>query len=138
MLSGKTILVADDSRVMRHLVRSWLEKLGASVVERDNGAAALLTAQDPKVDAAFCDVNMPHLSGLAVLERVLTMRPDFPLVLLTTLGAEEDLQRGERLGAAAYLTKPLGYGALHSVIRALFGEEDERATPERSEPSVGA
>lgn len=119
------ILVADDARVMRMLLRTWLERLGFEVREAKSGTEAMGAAATEVFDAAFLDIHMPGLTGLQVLDGI---RGDektkaLPVVIVTTLGHATDVERGMRLGASAYLTKPLGYGDL---VRAL-----ERLLPDR-------
>jgi CheY-like chemotaxis protein len=109
------VLVADDARVMRMLLRTWLERLGCTVIEASSGTEALRTLQqETAVDAALLDIHMPGITGLQVLDQV---RNDprmkaLPVVIITTLGHASDVERGLRIGATAYLTKPLGYGDL--------------------------
>lgn len=113
-----SILVADDARVMRMLLRTWIERLGFAVVEASSGTEALAALHEHPVEAALLDIHMPGLTGLQVLDSV---RNDhrlkrLPVVIITTLGHAVDVERGLRIGATAYLTKPLGYGDL---LRAL-------------------
>jgi len=120
------ILVADDARVVRMLLRTWLERLGHDVAEAHDGAAALGALRDAAAagrafDVAFCDVNMPMLSGLQVLDAA---RDDAvlgatPIVLVTTLGADADKVRGHARGAAAYLTKPVSFMAMRDTLVSL-------------------
>ena len=120
------ILVADDARVVRMLMRTWLERLGHEVVEAADGAAALSAIRDAVASSqpfrlAFCDVNMPMLSGLQVLDAV---KDDerlgkTPIVLVTTLGTSEDVRRGQSRGAAAYLTKPVTFSAVLGALAAV-------------------
>jgi CheY-like chemotaxis protein len=119
------ILVADDARVMRMLVRTWLERLGFSVLEAASGSEALAQTRKLRFDAAFLDIHMPGLTGLQVLDGIRSEErtAELPVVIVTTLGHAADVERGLRLGASAYLTKPLSYGDL---VRAL-----ERVLPTR-------
>jgi len=112
------VLVADDARVMRMLLRTWLERLGFKVFEAASGTEAIATLQRETVDAAFLDIHMPGVTGLQVLDQV---RNDarlktLPVVIITTLGHATDVERGLKIGATAYLTKPLGYGDLLRAI----------------------
>lgn len=113
-----SILVADDARVMRMLLRTWLERLGFHVIEAASGTEALAALHEHGVIGALLDIHMPGLTGLQVLD---SARNDarlkrLPIVIITTLGHAADVERGLRIGATAYLTKPLGYGDL---LRAL-------------------
>ena len=118
------VLVADDARVMRMLLRTWLERLGCVVVEAKSGTEALAIIAREPLDAALLDIHMPGLTGLQVLE---TVRADprtrgLPIVIITTLGQASDVERGLKLGATAYLTKPLGYGELHRALLLVLPE----------------
>jgi CheY-like chemotaxis protein len=116
------ILVADDARVVRMLLRTWLERMGHVVVEVGDGASVIAALRDASVagaafDLALCDINMPTLSGLQVLDAA---RGDAvvktPIVLVTTLGSPSDKDRGHARGAAAYLTKPVTFQALSEAL----------------------
>ena len=112
------VLVADDARVMRMLVRHWLERLGFEVDEAKDGYQALSLASSGRFGLVFLDINMPGMTGLGVLGRLRRL-PDLaglPVVLVTTLGHAEDVARGKELGASAYLTKPLSYSALTATL----------------------
>lgn len=114
----RTVLIADDARVMRMLVRHWLERLGFEVEEAKDGYQALSLAQTGRFQLVFLDINMPGMTGLGVLDRI-RRQPELsalPVVLLTTLGHAADVARGRDLGASAYLTKPLSYGALTATL----------------------
>lgn len=133
---GPRALVADDARVMRMLVRHWLERLGLVVDEAEDGFEALKHARTGGYSLVVLDINMPGITGLGVLEGI---RSDpgtrsLPVILLTTLGHEADMQRGARLGASAYLTKPLAFGALKDTVARLLLEEQP---PRRKESGTG-
>ncbi len=118
------ILVADDARVMRMLLRTWLERLEHEVVEAKDGTEVLALLRDASAAGtpfrlAFCDIHMPGFTGLQVLD---ALRGDgavskTPIVLVTTLGHETDIERGLARGAAAYLTKPVDYGSVVGVLK---------------------
>ncbi|MCC7109351.1 MAG: response regulator [Deltaproteobacteria bacterium] len=123
-MSAPRVLVADDARVMRMLLRTWLERLGCVVLEAQSGTEALATIAREPLDAALLDIHMPGLTGLQVLESV---RSDprsrgLPVVIITTLGHATDVERGFKLGATAYLTKPLGYGELYRALLLVLPE----------------
>lgn len=126
------VLVADDARVMRMLLRTWLERLGCAVTEASSGTEALRTLQATPVDVALLDIHMPGITGLQVLDQVRNdaRMKDLPVVIITTLGHASDVERGLRIGATAYLTKPLGYGdLLRSLDVALPGRVGKGRRP---------
>jgi two-component system, cell cycle response regulator DivK len=117
------ILIADDARVMRMLLRTWLERDSHTVLEAKTGVEALRLVHEglatKPVDLVFCDIQMPELSGLQVVDAV---RADprlelLPVILVTTLGHEHDVERGLQRGASDYLPKPITYEALHRALR---------------------
>ncbi|HEY4221788.1 MAG TPA: response regulator [Myxococcota bacterium] len=129
------ILVADDARVMRMLLRTWLERLGFGVIEASSGTEAIAVLQQTPVDAALLDIHMPGVTGLQVLDQA---RNDpklkhLPAIIITTLGHAADVERGLRIGATAYLTKPLGYGDL---VRALDAALPGKMRRPRTNPGI--
>ena len=112
------VLLADDAAVMRRLVRTWLEGAGLVVTEASDGVSALALAQRETFDLIFLDVNMPGLTGLNVLDqlRASPRTAQVPVVLVTTLGRDADLERGRQLGASEYLTKPLAHPTILEVV----------------------
>lgn len=116
--SGRRVLVIDDSRVVRMLLRIWLERLGCEVTEANDGAPGLAHARSGAFELVFCDVNMPGLSGLSVLDGI-RRNPgtaELPVILVTTRGQRQDRLRAEQLGVSGYITKPVRYG---NILRAL-------------------
>jgi CheY-like chemotaxis protein len=99
---------------MRMLLRTWLERMGCVVIEAQSGTEALLAVQSLPIEAALLDIHMPGLTGLQVLDATRSdpRTKTLPIVIITTLGHQSDVDRGLRLGATAYLTKPLGFGDL--------------------------
>lgn len=90
VLPNLTILVAEDERPVRMLVRVVLEAAGARVIEAENGAVALrLLDLHPEVDALCTDVNMPVLDGAGLVEAARARRPDLPIVACSALRLDE-------------------------------------------------
>jgi len=103
-----TVLITDDSLVIRAVVRSHLEAAGYHVVEAVDGRAAIAHCRQTPPDVILLDIEMPGLDGYEVLE-VLKADPmlmDLPVVFLTTLTDMDNVLRGLRGGAHDYLKKP--------------------------------
>jgi two-component system cell cycle response regulator len=107
-VTSGTVLVVDDSLVIRAVVRGGLEDEGYIVVEADDGHQALEECLLRPPDVVLLDVEMPGLNGYQVLER-LKAEPslrDIPVVFLTGRTRMEDIVAGLRGGAHDYLKKP--------------------------------
>ena len=121
-MSGKTILVVDDSGSFRTVVKLALKKAGYGVLEAGDGQAALSTLQgDTKVHLIVCDVNMPVMDGLSFLRELKTL-PAYkftPVIMLTTESQEAKKAEGRAAGAKAWITKPFQPSELVDAVNRL-------------------
>jgi two-component system, chemotaxis family, chemotaxis protein CheY len=102
-----TILVIDDSLMVRKQVCAALKGLGYSVVEATDGLDALEKLESsPDTGLIVCDVNMPRMNGLEFLERLSARGSRIPVIMLTTEGQPELIQRAKSLGAKGWIVKP--------------------------------
>ena len=115
-----TILVADDSMVVRAVLRRQLETDGHTVVEAVNGADAIDACREYRPDVILLDVEMPVLDGHATLERLKAdpQLKDIPVVFLTGRVDTADVVNGLRLGAHDYLRKPFEANELMARVSA--------------------
>jgi two-component system cell cycle response regulator len=107
-MTTATILVADDSLVVRAVVRSGLEEEGYLVIEAEDGTSALAQCREHRPDVVLLDVEMPGLDGyqvLAALKADVELK-NVPVVFLTGRTGMEDIVAGLRGGAHDYLKKP--------------------------------
>lgn len=120
-MSGRpVVLVADDSVVVRAVLREHLEAQGYAVVEAPDGEAALAMCRDAGPDALLLDVEMPGLSGHEVLARLQAEGElrDIPVVFLTGHSSTADLVKAIEGGAHDYLRKPFEPPELLARVRA--------------------
>ncbi len=101
------LLVVDDSATSRTLERNILRTAGYAVVTAINGEQALKILRSEEVDLVVSDVEMPGIDGFELTRQI---RQDVdlertPVILVTSLGSEEDKQRGAEAGADAYIVK---------------------------------
>ena len=104
----KTVMVVDDSAVMRQAVAFTLTNAGFGVLEAVDGADALNKLSGTKVDLIISDLNMPRMDGIGFLKAVRAM-PDYrftPVIMLTTESHEAKMQEGRLAGAKAWMIKP--------------------------------
>lgn len=115
----KTILVADDDRHIRTLLRHVLEREGYAVTEAADGQEALGLLDSQRIDLAVLDVMMPGASGLELCAHVRRYY-DIPVILLTARQELEDKEQGFLNGTDDYVTKPFEPEELLFRIKALF------------------
>jgi two-component system response regulator HydG len=101
------VLVVDDEKAHRLMLRAHLEDAGYQVLEAGEGEQALQTAGAQPVDLALLDVIMPRMDGLTLLPKLKAMMPDVPVLMMTAYGSIENAVKALKAGAADYLTKPL-------------------------------
>jgi two-component system, cell cycle response regulator len=108
MTSAATVLVVDDSLVVRSVVRGWLEEHGYHVVEVEDGLAAVEHCLAEPPDVVLLDIEMPGLNGHQVLARLKSepLVRDIPVVFLTNYASMDEVLRGLGGGAHDYLRKP--------------------------------
>ena len=122
------VLVVDDDDVIRQLITVNLELEGFDVVTAVDGQDALEKVKDAQPRVITLDVMMPRLDGWEAAAR-LRSDPDtahIKVILLSARAQEADLQRGERIGVDAYLTKPFDPDELIDLVRRLMAEAGDR------------
>lgn len=115
LVGGRTVLVIDDDPMVRELMERFLAKDGFRVIQATGGEEGLRLARAEHPSVITLDVMMPGSDGWSVLAH-LKSHPDtadIPVVMLTI---DDDRQRGFALGAADYLTKPIDWQRLGSIL----------------------
>ena len=100
-----TVLVVEDERKLRELLRGYLERAGISVLTTGSGAEAIELAHTSELSLVVLDLGLPDVPGEEVA-RELRARSQVPIVMLTARSGDEDRIRGLELGADDYVTKP--------------------------------
>ncbi|MCD6082233.1 response regulator [candidate division WOR-3 bacterium] len=118
------ILVVEDEPEIRILVKTILEKAGYSVVEAEDGEAALRLVNEEEPDLVLLDVMIPGIEGWEVCRRIreneATRR--IPIIMVTVRTTDEDIQRSVECGANAHINKPFDQRELLDTIKKLLGE----------------
>jgi len=122
-LSDKSILVTDDSAIMRmFLVLNMRRMLRVNITEAVNGQDALAKLMQGKYDLLLTDMNMPEMGGAELVRAVrIGLKSDIPIVIITTRGEVKDRDLGMSLGANGYLTKPVDVKELIKTILKYLG-----------------
>jgi CheY-like chemotaxis protein len=107
MMDGRRILLAEDDRFLRKAAEAALRQHGCSVVIAVDGEDALHRARTERPDLILLDLIMPKLQGFEVLRALKadSATATIPVVVLSNLGQDADVQEALALGAAAYFVK---------------------------------
>jgi len=120
-LSNCKVLAVDDDPEQLYTLVELLESAGFSVIQSQNGQAALSAAERDRPDLILMDVNMPVLDGLEATRQLKADDSDLkaiPVVLLTSQDSPEDIREGLEVGANDYISKPFKRVELLGRIKA--------------------
>lgn len=112
-----TILVVDDDRPIRSTLREILEFEKFKVEEAENGEEALEKVKNQKFDLVLCDIKMPKMDGIEVLEKLQEMHHDLPVVMISGHGTIETAVEAIKMGAFDFIAKPLDLNRLLVTVR---------------------
>ena len=114
-----TVLLVEDERKLRELVRSYLERAGLAVLSTSSGAEAITLASGAAPDLVILDLGLPDVPGETVA-RELRAAGAVPILMLTAKAGEEDRIAGLELGADDYVTKPFSPRELVLRVQAIL------------------
>ena len=130
------VMVVEDDASLREIYSIRITAEGYDVVSAGDGEEALAVAVREKPDLILSDVMMPKISGFDMLD-ILRSTPEtanIKVVMMTALSAEDQRQRGERLGANRYLVK--SQVGIEDVINTIHEVLGDRAAPAPAEASA--
>ena len=116
----KKILVIDDSPTVRQQVGLALTQAGYQITEAVDGMDAI-NKVDESIAMLICDVNMPRMNGLEMLEKLRTDArwAALPVVMLTTEGQPGLIERAKKAGAKGWIVKPFKAELLVAAVKRL-------------------
>ena len=107
----KNVLVVDDSRIMRNIVKNYFSdlKVPCQYIEAVDGNEAMDHILKKKIDLVLLDWNMPKLSGLDFLKKVRAMEKfkKLPIIMVTSEAAKYNVIEALKIGATDYIVKPI-------------------------------
>lgn len=126
------ILIADDEKSIRIVLKKFLTSRGHQVLEAENGKKVVEIVKKEPIDLIFLDLKMPKLNGLEVLEKV----KDVPVVVLTAYGTMDYTVKAIELGAAEYITKPFSFEEIEEVLKKLLTKKEEVERRKEAESGI--
>ena len=115
-MKNPQILVIDDEKNVRDLLKALLQRRGYRVLTASSGAAGLAVLREHPIDLVITDLRMPSVTGEQVLERVKKEWPVLPVVVISAFGAPRNIVEVIKSGAEDYLSKPFEDEELEVVV----------------------
>ncbi|HGU5401970.1 TPA: two-component system response regulator RssB [Klebsiella pneumoniae] len=134
-LAGKQILIVEDEPVFRSLLHGWLTSLGATTFQAEDGKDALHKMTEVHPDLMICDISMPRMNGLELVETLRNRGEQLPILMISATENMEDIAKALRLGVQDVLLKPVKdfdrlretvYACLYPAMFSSRVEEEER------------
>ena len=121
MISTARILSIEDEASIREALAVYLEDSGFEVIQAEDGRSGLQYFHDQAPDLVLCDLRMPQMDGLEVLENITRLSPQTPIIIVSGMGEVGDAIEALKLGAWDYVTKPIQDMAVleHAINKAL-------------------
>jgi two-component system, sensor histidine kinase and response regulator len=143
-IKGKRFLLVDDNWTNLEILKGYIEAWGCFCDVANSGEMALslmnaVAKVNAPFDALLIDMHMPGMDGAALGKRIKgdPQLKDTTLIMLTSLGMRGDASRMEKIGFAAYLTKPIRRSQLFNAIINVFGKKMERSSTKKSQIVTG-
>lgn len=119
------ILCIDDEAALRKYICGELEEEGYGVIQASNGEEGLAMILKHKPDLILADINMPHKNGYQLLQELRTKYPQFgdiPFIFISALSDKTMVLDGLKIGADAYLAKPIDFELLLATVQASLAQ----------------
>ncbi|MBR6970087.1 MAG: response regulator [Firmicutes bacterium] len=114
---GKSILIADDSAMMRNLLKDALSKSAYEVVgEAKNGVQVVEMYERLKPDVTLIDVTMPELDGMGALKQIIAGDPDAKCIMVSAMGQPSLIAEAIQCGAKDFINKPFNIDRILTAI----------------------
>jgi CheY-like chemotaxis protein len=125
--AGKNVLIAEDNFVNQKVMSGILSASNIHVHKAENGKQALEILEDHDIDLILMDMSMPVMDGFDATRRIKRDMnfKDIPVVAVTGLGFNHELERMGRVGVDACITKPFKIGQLYTAMEEYLGYEEE-------------
>ena len=112
-----TVLIVDDSIIIRGAIENWLSDLGLEIVgHAADGRQAVEMADSLKPDIVTMDITMPEMDGLTAIEHILKIHPEARIIVVSALAGRETAMTAIKKGAVSFLLKPFTREELHEVF----------------------
>jgi len=119
-----TILVVDDAKVMREMIKTILITEKHEVLTAEDGDIALEQARKQNCDMVLSDINMPRMSGISLVSKLRRVAgyEDIPIIMLTTESSDYKKDKAKKMGANGWLQKPVEPKRLIKAVNTMLAK----------------
>ena len=120
----KFVLVVEDNTISFKLIEAMLTRVNLKLIHADNGEVAInLCRLHPEIDIVLMDMQMPILGGIEATKAITGLRPELPVIATTANAFSEDHAACMEAGCTAYITKPIDFERLFSLMESILKRE---------------
>ena len=121
-MSGRKIMVVEDSPAIAEVIRDGLKKEGYEVAVAYNGFEALKDLEDIMPDLIVTDINMPKLDGLKLCQAIQNRAEtkDIPVIIFSSMYDEKTVKKGKEIGAKYFIAKPFSIDVIIKCVNNVF------------------
>jgi two-component system chemotaxis response regulator CheY len=117
-------LVVDDSVFARKNIIKMVEQFGGQIAgEAGDGCTAITEYDRAKPDIVLMDITMPQMEGIEAAEKIIRQHPDARVVMVSSVGYQENIVAALQKGAKHFVQKPVKPEVLYEVIKYVMGED---------------
>jgi two-component system, chemotaxis family, chemotaxis protein CheY len=121
-------LVVDDSVFARKNLAKMINMFGGEVAgEAGDGCTAITEYTRTKPDIVLMDITMPQMEGIEAVERIVRQHPDARIVMVSSVGYQDNILAALQKGARHFVQKPVKPDVLYEIIRYVLSDEDAHA-----------
>jgi len=121
----KKILVVDDEKPIREMLRKFLTKKGYQVFDADNGQDALKIVSEETPHIVLLDIRMPECDGLEILKKIKAINKETGVIMITAVSETAIAEKCMEVGAFDYITKPISLEYLEECLLAKLLDFDK-------------
>jgi len=121
------IMIVDDSTIVRKVIERYLAITQVEIVAHaSNGVEAIEMFKQHMPDIVTLDITMPEMDGIEALSKMLEIKPDAKIIMISALSSKDTVVKAINLGASGYLIKPVAAHQLTDKINKILEAKSER------------
>lgn len=119
-LEARTVMIVDDSRMIRSILAKEFQGQGCQVIEAENGLEAFVRYHSIEPDLIVMDLIMPKMGGLEAIAKIREINPSVPIIVLTSTSKKEEVMAAAAHNIKGYIKKPIKMDKLLALAASCF------------------